>query len=749
MKSSLDLLEPGRLLGGALFTDLLARSGQHIAPRTRVGPFSIVRELGRGGMGSVYLAERVDGEFEQEVALKFLGNASSSISEDMLRRERQTLAGLRHPGITRLLDGGHDELGRPWLAMERIEGLTLDVHCLEKALPLAQRLRLFLDVCAAVSFAHSRGVLHRDLKPSNVMVDQDGRAKLLDFGIAQLGEQDQFGASAYTPGFASPEQLQGAPTAVTSDIFQLGKLLTALLSTSQSEHQTRLQSAAQRIEIELPKHLPEDVRRIIAKATAPRAESRYQTAAELAQDVGAFLANKPINARRSESLYVFRKFLGRHRFAAAIVSVTAVVIVAGITYSMIRITKERDRAEESAAQSGAMADFLSTDILAQGDPIYGAGADTRLLDVLQDASDKVAQRFAQQPTIAAKLHLNIGNSMLGLGDQISAEKSFAASADALQRAQVPPGDDAWIWLYYTRGDAQLRLAEFSKAQVFLLKARAGADLSNQPANTDYLWIDTDLAWINFELGDMQSSREQMTAIAARWQRGSPRDELGYRYVRHLLAVNLTELGEFAAAKKSFQEIETELLHEVGDQHPALAQLYRNYGSMLRASGDLSASRSVLEKAHAIVTTRLSVDHIDRHAVDIEYGITLWQSGARAEGLAMLENAALARQRILGLSHNRARGGLLSLARDYRESGRAHDSLAVLTDVCPATEKSFGSAHEQYWRCQHELAMTLAALGRTSEAIALAQPLIAKIESLPLGHIRRARALSELQALVQP
>jgi Tetratricopeptide repeat len=170
--------------------------------------------------------------------------------------------------------------------------------------------------------------------------------------------------------------------------------------------------------------------------------------------------------------------------------------------------------------------------------------------------------------------------------------------------------------------------------------------------------------------------------------------------------------------------------------------------MLRANGDLPASISVLEKAHAIVTGRLSADHIDRHAVDIEYGISLWQNGARAEGLTMLENAARARQRILGLGHNRARSGLLSLARIYRESGRSNESLAILTEVSPATEKSFGTAHEQYWRCQHERVITLAALGRTSEAIALAQPLIAKVGSLPLGHIRRARALSELQALVQ-
>ncbi|MEO6687507.1 MAG: serine/threonine-protein kinase, partial [Dokdonella sp.] len=197
-------LRTGGALQGSVAASLL-RSHDAVAELSsgaRIGIYRVVRELGRGGMAIVYLAERADGEYEQQVALKWMLQAQpDATSEALFRRERQSLADLRHPHIARLLDGGRTDEGRPWFAMELIEGERLDLHCVQHALPQTQRLALFTQVCAAVAFAHARGVIHRDIKPSNVLVDADGSAKLLDFGIAQLlGQEDSLATNAYTPG---------------------------------------------------------------------------------------------------------------------------------------------------------------------------------------------------------------------------------------------------------------------------------------------------------------------------------------------------------------------------------------------------------------------------------------------------------------------------------------------------------------------------------------------------------------------
>ena len=242
-------LEPGGARAGPLFASLLAkldRDREVLAAGLRVGPYRIVEQLGRGGMAVVYLAER-DGK---RVALKV--NASNEARE-LLRRERQILSELHHPHIARLLDGGTTDDGLVWFAMELVRGARIDVAC--RRLPHAVRLRLFLDVCDAVQFVHQRGLVHRDLKPSNILVTEEGRVKLIDFGIAVFADERPL--PAFTPGWASPEQRQGDPISSASDIWQLGRLLALI----------------------------EGERAIVERATNEDPALRYSSAGELAADV--------------------------------------------------------------------------------------------------------------------------------------------------------------------------------------------------------------------------------------------------------------------------------------------------------------------------------------------------------------------------------------------------------------------------------------------------------------------------------
>ena len=283
----------------------------------RMGPFRVTGELGRGGMGAVFAAERVDGGFHQEVAIKVLRRGLDS--EDVLRRflaERRILASFEHPHIVRMIDGGLTADGLPWFAMERVHGRPITVEATRKGLDVRARVELFLAVCDAVAFAHRQRVIHRDLKPSNVLLDDEGRVKLLDFGIAKLLEPAEPGltrtaATPMTPQYAAPEQLAGEPVSTATDVWQLGRLLGELLSGSP----------------------PRDLAAIVAVASHVEPGRRYASVEALADDVRRYLDGRPITARGDSWLYRGGRYLRRHRsalLAAAVALASAAAVVVAV-----------------------------------------------------------------------------------------------------------------------------------------------------------------------------------------------------------------------------------------------------------------------------------------------------------------------------------------------------------------------------------------------------------------------------------
>jgi serine/threonine protein kinase len=277
----------------------------------RLGPFRISYEIGRGGMGAVYAAERVEGGFEQQVAVKVLKRGLDS--EQVLRRflaERQILARLEHPHIAHLLDGGITTDGLPWFALERVEGQPITAHVERSGLPLHERLKLFLDVCSAVTFAHGQRVVHRDIKPSNVLVSSRGEVKLLDFGIAKLLDPTEerltrTGTGVMTPHYAAPEQIAGHEVTMATDVWQLGRLLREML----------------------PPPLPRDLERILSRACHDEPARRYPSGETLADDLRRFLDGRPVLARGDSVGYRISRFVQRHRptVAASAIAVLAVV----------------------------------------------------------------------------------------------------------------------------------------------------------------------------------------------------------------------------------------------------------------------------------------------------------------------------------------------------------------------------------------------------------------------------------------
>ncbi|MBZ5611078.1 MAG: protein kinase [Acidobacteriia bacterium] len=326
------------------------RSSHEAAQGDAIGPYRIVALIGRGGMGSVYLAERADGEIHQRVAVKLLrADGHLRVGRHRFLKERQLLASLHHPSIVHVIDAGHTEDGRPFLVMEYVQGVPIDVYAAR--IDVRSRLKLFLRVCEGVSHAHQRLIVHRDLKPSNILVDTSGQPKLLDFGIAKLldetGDATQTMERLLTPSYASPEQLAGDAQTTATDVYSLGAVLYKLLAGIAPRENI---PGAAKTEIAPPSRVnsevPRDVDFIVGKALRAEPEERYVSVDELASDVRAALDWKPVQARSSDVWYRARRFLRRYWVPA---TATALVI-ASLSTGLFVANRQRALAERRFGQ---------------------------------------------------------------------------------------------------------------------------------------------------------------------------------------------------------------------------------------------------------------------------------------------------------------------------------------------------------------------------------------------------------------
>jgi len=325
------------------------RRAPPLATGVRLGPWAVEEPLATGGMGQIYRARRADGIYEQAVAIKLIHD-SDPVRVDRFGAERQRLAEMDHPGIARIIDGGTHEDGRPWMAMELVDGEPIMPQA--SALPRKDRLRLFVALCSAVSHAHGRLVLHRDLKAQNVLLDSSGAVRLIDFGIASLAEGEDAPSGSYTAATAAPEQLRGEPPTVETDIFALGcilhELLTGAVPARNDDRSVRLDVGA----IADP-----DLLAVIRQATAALPPDRYATAEALGADVTAVLEHRPVAARQGGALYRARKFVRRAPVASALAGAFVAALVGGILVSL-NFAREAEAAAAQAQTELARAEFF-------------------------------------------------------------------------------------------------------------------------------------------------------------------------------------------------------------------------------------------------------------------------------------------------------------------------------------------------------------------------------------------------------
>lgn len=436
-----------------------------LAAGDNIGPYRILRELGRGGMGTVYLAERTAAGFEQQVALKLVRRGMDS--EEVLRRffaERQILAQLNHPNIARLLDGGQTAEGRPYIVMEYIAGEALDEYAATRQLDLGERLRLFREVCAAVHYAHQRLVIHRDLKPSNILVTEEGQVKLLDFGIAKVlspttgdaGETlTQWGLM--TPAYASPEQARRAPMTTASDVYALGVILYELLTGRRpydvkperpdewlkticeqeperpslcikgmrdeggrrKEEHRRLASSSRPHPSSLiphPSALKGDLDNIVLMALRKDPQRRYASVEQFSEDLHRYLAGLPVLARPDTLRYRAAKFVQRNR-ALTTAAVLAVLILLGGSFATWRQARIAER-ERAAAQRrfGEVRELANRFLFKYHDEVAKLPGSTAMREMLVSDAKEYLARLSQDASGDTALQLELARAWLKLGD---------------------------------------------------------------------------------------------------------------------------------------------------------------------------------------------------------------------------------------------------------------------------------------------------------------------------------------------
>jgi eukaryotic-like serine/threonine-protein kinase len=658
-----DLLKPGALLEGALFQSLLeeAVALDSVAPGARFGAFRVVRELGRGGMGVVYLAERDDGEFRQSVALKCMVDPGDALSQELFRQEREILAGLRHPFIARLLDGGRSDTGLLWFAMEPIEGQRIDRHCRDAGLSLDERLRLFLHVLEAVEFAHARLLIHRDIKPGNVLVDVDGRPKLLDFGISAFS-RDGSGASAWSPGFASPEQLARGEVGTASDQYQLGRLLDAMLCVAGPASAPEAAPRGPRLGqwLPMPAVRVRELAAVVARTLREHPSERYGSVAELRQDVERLLARRPVLARSGGPGYRAGCLLRRRPLAVPAVTAVLTAFAVLVAAFNVQVAKERDLAVLEAEKARAVTTFLVDDILTAADPFAAQSSELSVREALDRARGRIGGRFGAQPLVEAEIRTVLGRTYLNIGEIDAAAAELDAAEALLTR------------------DAVAMSAEL--ARVHLMRADIGR------YQGDFLETEARLAALLPEFTAALGEDHEWTLWAE-----VQRHEFLY------LGGRIPESAALAAM------LEPRLLRALGAEHEATERFLNGRGHREVLQGDLALAGETFSRLAAQREARLGRDHVNtlqslNGLVRVLRGQQRW---AEAEAL-ILENVA-ARERVFGRRHPETLDSLNELAIVRVEQGDAAAAIEIWQEMLEIKHELLGEEHHSTLTTRYNLA----------------------------------------------
>lgn len=664
-----------------------------------LGVWRVERDLGKGGMGSVFEVSRIDGHFKQRGALKWLSGLPSTEAREYFARERQVLADLSHPNIARLLDGGATPESDPYLVMELIEGQHIDVWCAKHRPDPSRLLNLFGTVAEAVSFAHRQLVLHCDLKPSNILITESGRPVLLDFGIARLldradrRDQETQAPHAFSPGYASPEH-QAGRVSTQSDVYSLGVILSELL--------------------QLVGNRDPELLCIVQRATKDEPQRRYVSVDALIEDLQRFQQHLPIRAWPPDQLYRARKWLRRNWLSAALSAAALLGLSVGaiLAYSGFRQAEhDRDlalaaqaRAEQERAAAQAVADFMVEDLLLSAD-VNTRGRDARDVTVLEAIAAGLANadnRFAGHPETEGRVRFAIGTVYKHLNRMSEAEQEHRRALTLLQSSLGDTHElslealNGLAGIYLRSGDFDLAKRDYDLGYELSLKA-FGPDA---PITLNFAGQRVVIAFLTQDL------------------------EFGIPFAEHILA--------------------NPVLAESATEEVRGMQIRHNYGRLLAVRGDLDRAEAIFQNAWRFRRQRFGPDALNTLEAESSLSELMLRREQFVEAEARYRDLLARYEHVTGREHAAVATMLQNLGRALAGQSRHAEAIALLREALEITERLFGKGKILSGQIQLRIAQSLLAKGDMPAAISQflgAEAILSK--QFPVTHEHRRELARDL------
>jgi serine/threonine protein kinase/tetratricopeptide (TPR) repeat protein len=647
-----------------------------------IGAYKLISPIGHGGMGTVWLAERIDGRFERRCAFKFLNVAMVGQGEARFKREGAIVGRLSHPNIARLLDAGVAEGGQPYLVLEHIDGEPIDRYCDSRKLDVRARVRLFLDVLGAVGHAHANLIVHRDIKPSNVLVSKDGQVKLLDFGIAKLLEGNGTGGKAtqltieagraMTPEFAAPEQVTDAPVTTGTDVYALGVLLYVLLTGRHPAGSTRSPAELLKAIVEteparlstvitaarenagvvetiasrrdstpekLARQLGGDLETIVSKALKKNPQERYGSVTAFAEDLSRYLRQEPISARPDSLAYRASKFVQRNRVAVVLGLLSLIAVSAGVAGTLIQARtarRQRDAALRERDRASRVTEFM-TGIFKVSDPSETTGNGVTARAILDKAANEIDSGLTKDPELRVEM-------------------------------------------MHAMGSVYGNLGLYPKAQALMEKAIEVGTAANGPRDPETLRTMSDLGFIYLQQGRVADAETMLRETLQNQAALFGREHLDTLFTMSNLSFALEEGGKLDEATRLARELyETELrIYGLEDRHTLTAM--DSLAVMLGINGQLAESEQLERQAIEAEKRVRGPDNLGVLNSMGNLGDTLYVMGKYTEAEKTWRETLAIQNRVLGPSHPETARSVYNLGCTAALASRKDEALALLNSA---------------------------------------------------------------------
>ena len=752
----------------------------------RIGPYQVLRRLGEGGMGTVYLAARADQEFRKHVAIKVIrqGMASAEIV-NRFRRERQILAALDHPGIAKLFDGGTTEDGLSYFVMEYIQGRPLGEYCDSHGLSIRERLLIFRSICSAVQYAHQNLVIHRDLKPANIMVTADGAPKLLDFGIAKLLNPDALsieapptatGMHVMTPAYASPEQVRSDPLTTASDVYSLGVILYELL-TGRRPYELKTGSHLEVFRVvceeepsrpstvvtggdedshravtsrgagtpqKLNRLLRGDLDNIVMMAMRKEPQRRYGSVQALSDDVGRYLDGYPVSAHKASWSYRADKYVRLHAGGVSAVATVFFLLLAfavTATVQNARIRRERDTADHVTS--------LLVSLFDVNDPETARGERITAREILDRGARRIDGELKEQPEVRARLLHTIGDiyGKLGLFDR--AEPLLDESL-RIRRALYDRDDAAVVETMKGIGGVLAGRGKYGEAEKMLRDALAMQKRLRGEGHPDVAVSLRELANVLEEKRELDEAEALLREALAIHRKALGNGHHDVATDLSSLALVLTDKGRLDEAEKLHREAVAIDRSALGADHPGLAVDLSNLATALFHKGDLDEAEQLFRQALAINRKALGDEHPAVATGVNDVAVILLSKGRLDEAESLYREALALHRKALGDGHPAVAQDLNNLALTLHEKGQLDEAETLHREALAIDQKALGDEHPTVAIDRNNLAGVLLDKGQPQEAEPLFRIALA-INSKVLGQHHPAVAtnmthLAETQLL---